>query len=105
MACKDCLDDNLAIHVQPANLAERRSVVYRAANRGESDHLVALRAEHHTGHVLFPANVVDPAQSCVTEGSRDEQALTGTRGYSTTRLFSSLPYPTRKILLLDRVVE
>ena len=34
-----------------------------------------------------------------------QQALTGTRGYSTTRLFSSLPYPTRKILLLDRVVE
>ena len=76
MACKDCLDDNLAIHVQPANLAERRSVVYRAANRGESDHLVALRAEHHTGHVLFPANVVDPAQSCVTEGSRDEELFT-----------------------------
>ena len=34
-----------------------------------------------------------------------DQALTGTRGYSTTRLFSSLPNPTRKILLLDRVVE
>ena len=33
------------------------------------------------------------------------QALTGTRGYSTTRFFSSLPYPTRKSLLLDRVVE
>ena len=35
----------------------------------------------------------------------DGQALTGTRGYSTTQLLSSLPYPTRKILLLDRVVE
>ena len=34
-----------------------------------------------------------------------KQALTGTRGYSTTRFLSSLPYPTRKILLLDRVVE
>ena len=75
-ACKDCLDDNLAIHMQPAILAERRSVVYRA-NRGELDHLVALRAEHHTGHVLLPANVVKhPSQSWVTEGRMDEELFT-----------------------------
>ena len=35
----------------------------------------------------------------------DDQALTGTRGYSTTRFSDHYSYPTRKILLLDRVVE
>ena len=33
----------------------------------------------------------------VCGGMDHEQALTGTRGYSTTRFLSSLPYPTRKI--------
>ena len=33
------------------------------------------------------------------------QALTGTRGYSTTRFSNHYSYPTRKILVLDRVVE
>ena len=74
--CKDCLNQQTATHVQPTNLAEKRMAVYRA-NTGESDHLVALRAEHHTGHVLFPANVVNyPPQSWVTEGRRDEELFT-----------------------------
>ena len=33
------------------------------------------------------------------------QAPTSTRGYSTTRFSNHYSYPTRKILLLDRVVE
>ena len=34
-----------------------------------------------------------------------DQAPTSTRGYSTTRFSNHYSYPTRKILLLDRVVE
>ena len=76
LACNDCHNDNLAIHVQPANLAERRRAFY-TANTGESDHLVALRADHHAGHVLFPANVAtDRQQVWVTEGRRDEELFT-----------------------------
>ena len=76
LTCKDCQDAQQAIHVQPANLTERRRAVFKA-NTGESDHLVALRAEHHTGHILFPANVVNhPSQACVTEGRRDEEFFT-----------------------------
>ena len=76
LACNDCHDKDVAIHVQPANLAERRRAFY-TANTGESDHLVALRADHHTGHVLFPANVTtERQQDWVTEGRRDEELLT-----------------------------
>ena len=35
----------------------------------------------------------------------DQQGPTSTRGYSTTRFSNHYSYPTRKILLLDRVVE
>ena len=78
LACSDCHDDNLAIHVQPENLAERRRAVCSVnVNGGQADHLVALRAEHHTGHVLFPANVMNnPAQASVTEGRMDEEYFT-----------------------------
>lgn len=76
LVCNDCHDDNLAIHVQPANLAERRRAFY-TANTGESDYMVALRADHHPGHVLFPANVAtDHQQVWVTEGRRDEELFT-----------------------------
>ena len=76
LTCKDCQDAEQAIHVQPANLAERRRAIFKA-NTGESDHLVALRAEHHRGHVLLPANVVNvPPQASVTEGRTDEEFFT-----------------------------
>ena len=76
LACKDCLDDDEAFRVQPKSLADRRAAVYRAS-RGELDHLVALRAEHHDGHVLFPANVASRrAQEWVTEGRMEEEHFT-----------------------------
>ena len=74
LACKDCVDGDRAFHVQPKNLANRRAALYRT-NRGTSDHLVAVRAEHHTGHVLFPANVANQ-QVWVTEGRMDEEHFT-----------------------------
>ena len=76
LACNDCHNDNLAIDVLPESLAERRRAFY-TANTGESDHLVALRANHHTGHVLFPATVAtDRQQVWVTEGRIDEELFT-----------------------------
>ena len=76
LACNDCHNNDVAIHVQPANLVERRKAFF-TANTGESDHLVALRADHHTGHVLFPANVATQCQQMwVTEGRRDEELFT-----------------------------
>ena len=41
----------------------------------------------------------------VGECDGGDQALKGTRGYSTTRFSNHYSYPTRKILLLDRVVS
>ena len=55
-----------------------------------------------TRHLILPIIFTRHLYSSPTTR---HQALTGTRGYSTTRLLSLLPYPTRKILLLNRVVE
>ena len=75
LACKDCHDEELAIHMHPENLAERRQRHWRA-DTGESDHLVALRADHHAGHVLVPANVATDEQLWVREGSSGEEHFT-----------------------------
>ena len=39
------------------------------------------------------------------DNKSQEQAPTSTRGYSTTRLLNHYSYPTRKIFLLEQVVE
>ena len=75
LACKDCQDEELVIHMQPANLAERRQRHWKA-DTGESDHLVALRADHHAGIVLFPANIATDEQFWVTVGSGEEEPFT-----------------------------
>ena len=74
-SCKDCHNEELVIHMQPENLAERRQRHWKA-DTGEPDHLVALRVDHHAGHVLVPANVVTDEQLWVREGSREEEHFT-----------------------------
>ena len=75
LACTDCHNEELVIHMQPENLVQCRKRFWNA-DTGESDHLVALRADHHAGHVLFPANVATDEQLWVREGSREEEHFT-----------------------------
>ena len=68
----------------------------------KDDGCSSCRKPGGTGMAPCPTNTT----SCISfEESTCNQALTGTRGYSTTRFSNHYSYPTRKILLLDRVVE
>ena len=75
LACRDCHNEELVFLMQPENLAHRRKRFW-TVDTGESDHLVALRADHHAGHVMLPATVATDQQLWITEGSTEEEHFT-----------------------------
>ena len=65
-----------------------------------AQYTVPTPVQRHGLHIMAGRDLMASAQT----GS-GKQALKGTRGYSTTRFPSHYSYPTRKILLLERVGE
>ena len=54
--------------------------------------------------MMFKDHPIDFFFICQSVSDTDNQALTSTRGYSLPDFLNYYPYPTRKILLPDRVV-
>ena len=73
--CKFCKDENGRERMTPISLTQRRANLWKPNVEGQSDHLIALKAEKDGGYVLCPANLVPNEREWVWDGITGEEIV------------------------------